>query len=67
MRTIHLVLVVTAFAAAAALFIGAAVAHPPDPTRLPLGDTRLAKEPKAGWIWPCRVNPQAGGAHAQGR
>jgi hypothetical protein len=38
-----------------------------DLTRLPLGDGKLAASPKAGWIWPCRVNGNhIGGAHQQG-
>src|SRR5438552_1647374 len=43
-----------------------AAAHDIDPTRLPLGDGKISKEPKPGWIWACRVDPQAGGAHRAG-
>ena len=37
-----------------------------DLTRLPIGDNRLANSPKVGWIWPCRVDPNAGGAFKAG-
>jgi YHYH protein len=38
-----------------------------DLTRLPMGDGKLSSSPKAGWIWPCRVNGNhIGGAHRQG-
>jgi hypothetical protein len=37
-----------------------------DPKRLPLGDGKISKEPKTGWIWACRIDPQAGGAHRAG-
>ncbi|WP_310487765.1 YHYH protein [Chamaesiphon sp. VAR_69_metabat_338] len=38
-----------------------------DLTRLPMGDGRLSSSPKAGWIWPCRVNgSNIGGAHRKG-
>ena len=38
-----------------------------DLTRLPMGDGKLSSSPKAGWIWPCRVNGNhIGGAHQQG-
>src|SRR5262245_5862756 len=41
-------------------------AHEVDLTRLPLGDGKLADAPKKGWIWPCRVDPEAGGADRKG-
>jgi hypothetical protein len=37
-----------------------------DLTRLPIGDNRLATSPKVGWIWPCRTDPDAGGAFKKG-
>jgi hypothetical protein len=43
-----------------------AAAHEPDPRRLPLGDSRVSNAPRQGWIWACRVDPGAGGAHRPG-
>lgn len=37
-----------------------------DPKRLPLGDKLHSSGPKAGSIWPCRVEPGAGGAFKDG-
>jgi hypothetical protein len=37
-----------------------------DLTRLPLGDNRKATGPKVGWIWPCRIEPNARGAFRDG-
>ncbi len=37
-----------------------------DLTHLPLGDGKIANEPKAGWIWACRIDPNAGGAFRNG-
>ncbi len=37
-----------------------------DLTHLPLGDGKLSTAPKVGWIWPCRVDPNAGGAFRNG-
>lgn len=37
-----------------------------DLTRLPLGDGKLSNSPRVGWIWPCRVDPNAGGAFRHG-
>jgi hypothetical protein len=37
-----------------------------DLTRLPLGDGKLSNAPKAGWIWPCHTEPDAGGAGRDG-
>ena len=44
----------------------AAGAHEVDLTRLPLGDGKISKEPKQGYIWACRVDPDAGGAFRDG-
>lgn len=50
-----------------------AAAHDPPPTppgidlrRLPLGDGRLSNAPRVGHIWPCRTDPNAGGAFRDG-
>lgn len=52
----------TAIVSAMACTVG--YAH--DVTALPLGDGKLSQSPKAGWIWACRVDPQAGGAQRVG-
>ena len=44
--------------------LNAVVAH--DLTRLPLGDGKISTSPKKGWIWACRIDPNAGGAHRNG-
>lgn len=51
-----------------ALVIGAtpAFGHEPDLKRLPLGDALHSTAPKVGHIWPCRIEPGAGGAFAAG-
>ena len=46
--------------------IAAASAHDLDLKRLPLGDGKISREPKAGWIWACRIDPNAGGAFRAG-
>ena len=38
----------------------------PDLTHLPLGDGKISKGPRRGFIWACRVDPQAGGAFRNG-
>ena len=38
----------------------------PDLTHLPLGDGKLSTAAKRGYIWACRVDPQAGGAFKNG-
>ena len=43
-----------------------AQANTVDLTHLPLGDNRLADSPKVGWIWPCHIEPNAGGAFKNG-
>ena len=63
MRTVTIALVATIATAATAT---AALAHPPDLTRLPLGDNLLAEAPEAGHIVACRTNPDAGGAFRDG-
>ena len=63
MALIRLVLTVLC---AGALLQGAAAAHDVDPHALPLGDGKLSTAPKAGYIWPCRVDPGAGGAFRDG-
>ncbi len=40
--------------------------HDPDLTRLPLGDGKISDGPKRGFIWACRVDPNAGGAFRNG-
>jgi len=55
-----------AIAAATLIAAAAAYAHDVDPKRLPLGDGKLSTAPKAGWIWPCRTDPGAGGAQRNG-
>ncbi len=37
-----------------------------DLTKLPLGDNRHSTSPKAGYIWPCRIEPAGGGAGTDG-
>jgi YHYH protein len=37
-----------------------------DLTKLPLGDNLKSDAPKAGHIWPCRIEPEAGGAEVSG-
>ena len=50
----------------AAAISGAAQAHDVDMRKLPLGDGKISHAPKKGWIWACRVDPNAGGAHRVG-
>jgi hypothetical protein len=49
---------------------GGALAHPlPDDidlSHLVIGDGKLSQAPKVGYIWPCRINPSAGGAFRDG-
>jgi hypothetical protein len=49
---------------------GPALAHTPgeapDLTHLPLGDGKISSEPKRGFIWACRTDPNAGGAFRDG-
>jgi YHYH protein len=47
-----------------AVLTSSAAAH--DLTRLPLGDGLISGTPRAGSIWPCRVDPHAGGAEVDG-
>jgi hypothetical protein len=63
MRTLPISLVAATAVIATA---GAALAHPPDLTRLPLGDNLLADAPEVGHIVACRTNPDAGGAFRDG-
>ncbi|MBS0470209.1 MAG: YHYH protein [Proteobacteria bacterium] len=53
-------------AALAALLAAPALAHEADLTRLPLGDGKISTEPKVGFIWACRIDPNAGGAFRNG-
>jgi hypothetical protein len=62
MHTLTIALATTAIIATA----GAALAHPPDLTRLPLGDNLLVDAPEAGHLVACFVNPNAGGAFRDG-
>jgi YHYH protein len=41
-------------------------ANPVDLRRLPLGDGKLSRSPRVGWIWPCRIEANAGGAGRNG-
>ena len=52
--------------ALAVLFATAAAAHDVDVTKLPLGDGKISTEPKPGFIWACRVDPNGGGAFRNG-
>lgn len=51
---------------ALALIGGAALAHPVDLQRLPLGDGHISTEPQRANIWACRVDPNGGGAQVDG-
>jgi hypothetical protein len=44
----------------------ASSSHPVDLTNLPLGDSHLVSAPTIGGIWPCRIDPNAGGAFQDG-
>ena len=46
------------------MLLNVVTAH--DLSRLPLGDNKISSGPKKGWIWACRVDPNAGGAHKNG-
>jgi hypothetical protein len=48
------------------LLLADAQAAEVDLTRLPLGDNRHSTEPKRGYIWPCRIDKDAGGAFRDG-
>lgn len=48
------------------LALAPARAHEVDLTRLPLGDGKISTQPKVGYIWACRVDPNAGGAFRNG-
>jgi len=55
------------FLAAVLFFSPAALfAQEVDLTRLPLGDGKISTEPRKGWIWACRIDPNAGGAFRDG-
>lgn len=58
-------LVRVASGAALGLFCGLAISGV-DLTRLPLGDGHLSTQPKVGYIWPCHVEADAGGAFRDG-
>jgi len=61
LQFIRLALLVATVAAA-----GSASAHSLDITRLPLGDDNVSDEAKVGYLWACRTDPTAGGAHVDG-
>jgi hypothetical protein len=63
MRTVKRALVLSVLPLA---FPAASLADHLDLTRLPIGDGKISTEPRAGYIWACRVNPAGGGAHAKG-
>jgi hypothetical protein len=48
------------------LFAFAAAAHDVDLTKLPLGDGKISTEPRTGFVWACRVDPNGGGAFRNG-
>jgi hypothetical protein len=52
--------------ASLALLSFPALAHDLDLHRLPLGDGKISTEPKAGYIWACRIDKDAGGAFRDG-
>jgi YHYH protein len=54
------------YAALLLLMTASAYAHEVDLTHLPLGDGKISTEPKKGWIWACRIDPNAGGAFRDG-
>jgi YHYH protein len=53
-------------AAIIALLASAPAAGAHDLKHLPLGDTLRSKAPAVGHIWPCRIDPRAGGAQVNG-
>jgi hypothetical protein len=53
-------------AALLCLFAVGAVAHEADLTHLPLGDGKISHAPKQGWLWACRIDPNADGAWRDG-
>jgi len=55
-----------AAAVLAGLAASPAGAHEIDLTRLPLGDGKLSRGPKTGYIWACHIDPNGGGAHRDG-
>jgi len=52
--------------AAVTLSPGVALSHMADPEELPLGNLYLSDVPEVGHIWPCRIDPAAGGAMRTG-
>jgi hypothetical protein len=48
------------WAALLCLVAAGAYAQEADLTHLPLGDGTISQEPKKGWIWACRIDPDAG-------
>jgi len=52
--------------AALILASGEAGAHEVDLTQLPLGDGKISTAPQRGFIWACRIDPNAGGAFRDG-
>src|SRR5258708_12169211 len=56
----------TAATTSSAATLQASAAGGVDLTHLPLGDGKLSSAPKVGWIWPCHINPGAGGAFRNG-
>ncbi len=44
----------------------AALAHSPNPHKLPLGDGKHSSGPKAGYIWACHTDPNGHGAQVDG-
>jgi hypothetical protein len=57
---------IPAAAAIMLMMTAGAFAHEVDLTHLPLGDGKISTAPKQGWIWACRVDPNAGGAFRDG-
>ena len=52
--------------ALAVALVTSAAAHEINLHKLPLGDGKISHSPKRGWIWACRVDPNAGGARGIG-
>src|SRR6185503_17104106 len=48
------------------LFLAPLASAAADLTRLPLGDGHLSSSPQRGYIWPCRIESNVGGAFRDG-
>ena len=54
------------FMAAGVVAATAALADPPDRTRLPLGDGKISDQPQKGYVWACHTDPNGRGAQVDG-